>query len=55
MQRPVHLSLGQVKYVGDRQNITGQGWTVKKMNKQKQASNILDIVSYALKMGVTCL
>ena len=50
MQRPVHLSFGRVKPIVDKYNYhwTGGGW-VRKFSK------IIDLVSYALKIGVTCV
>ena len=51
MQIPVHLSFGRVKTLWTGSNISGQ----VQNKEQERSSKIRDIVSYALKMGVTCV
>ena len=55
MQRPVHLSFGRVKPIVGRWKYqwTGGGWVKKE--GAKNVVQTIDIVNYALKMGVVCV
>ena len=48
MQRPVHLSFGQVKPFVDRYKC---GWMGKKIKEQNEFSKMIDMVSYASKVS----
>ena len=48
MQRPDHLTFGQVKPFVDRYKY---GWTGKQIKEQNKSSKMIDIVSYASKVS----